>query len=279
MRGIRTSIAAVAAVMASIAAAQDCGGVDMPCETPLGSYHVGLPETPEGAPVVLFLHGYASSGAGAAKPGGMFAGFRDRGYAVVAPNGQHFPNQPDNRDWGVRDGYHWPRNDVAFIAQVLDDAAARFGLDRSQVLATGFSRGGSMIWDLACRAPDSATAFAAVSGAFWEPLPAFCLGPVHLHHSHGYADRVVPLEGREAVFAGHRFEMGDVMKSFAVLRDTGGCPKRADADDTEGAYWLKTWTECSNGGSLTLMLTAGGHGIPKGWTNIALDWFEALPGQ
>ena len=254
-----------------------CGGVDAACEVIGGTYHVGLPENPEGAPIVLFLHGYASSGRAAAREKGMFRAIRDRGYAVIAPNGQYVELQPEDRDWGVRDGYHFPRDDVAFLREVLDDAAARFGLDRSRVLATGFSRGGSMIWDLACRAPDTANAYAAMSGAFWEPMPAVCFGPVHLHHSHGYADRVVPLEGREAVFFDYPFIMGDVMKSFAMMRDTNGCQERADSNDTDGPYWIKHWTDCTEGGSLTLMLTPGGHGIPKGWSGMVLDWFEALP--
>ena len=271
--------AALALAIPLTALAQTCGGEDSPCETPLGTYHTGLPDKVQGAPILLFLHGYGSSGKGAAKPGGMYKAMRDRGYAVVAPNGQFIDIQPNDRDWGVRDGYHYPRDDVAFIAEVLDDAAARFGLDRTRVLATGFSRGGSMIWDLACRAPDTAQAYAAVSGAFWEPLPALCFGPVHLHHTHGYADRVVPLEGREAVFFDYPFVMGDVMKSFRQLRDTNGCEERADANDTDGPYWVKQWTDCDTGGSLTLMLAPGGHGIPKGWTATVLDWFETLPSE
>ena len=62
---------------------------------------------------------------------------------------------------------YYGRDDVAFIRSVIDDAAERFHLDRDRVLLTGFSRGASMVWDVACIAPDTATAYASVSGGFW----------------------------------------------------------------------------------------------------------------
>lgn len=42
---------------------------------------------------------------------------------------------------------------------------------------------------------------------------------------------------------------------------------------TDG-LWRKRWS-CELG-SLELVLHKGGHGLPKGWTKIALDWFESL---
>ncbi|MEO1277156.1 MAG: hypothetical protein AAFV96_17910, partial [Pseudomonadota bacterium] len=74
-----------------------------------------------------------------------------------------------------------PRDDVEFLAAVLRDSASR-GVDRDRVLLAGFSRGGSMVWDLACRAPVMARAYAPIAGAFWEPLSERCAGPVDLYH-------------------------------------------------------------------------------------------------
>ena len=117
-----------------------------------------------------------------------------------------------DRDGALRDGMWLPEySDIARVLGQLalqlgqfagrddvaegHDAAAR-GVDRSRVLLAGFSRGGSMVWDVACHAPVTARAYAPVAGAFWEPLPASCQGGADLFQTHGWADRVIPLEGR-----------------------------------------------------------------------------------
>ncbi len=65
-----------------------------------------------------------------------------------------------------------------------------------------------MVWDLACKAPDSAQACAAVAGAFWEPMAETCAAPVHLRHTHGFKDGLVPFEGREGGWQGYPFQPG-----------------------------------------------------------------------
>ena len=71
---------------------------------------------------------------------------------------------------------------------------------------------------------------------------------------------------------------GDVFQSLYILRDANGCgnrqPETAPIDD-ESARWLRTWSDCASGKQIDLMLHPGGHGIPKGWLDRALDWFEA----
>jgi len=253
-----------------------CGGPEAPCAVGHGTYHAALPDEPAGAPVVLWLHGYASSGRNAVKNAGFAARYTKRGYALIAPNGQPDIGAGENLDWGVDDGHDWPRDDVAFLRSVLADAIRRFGLDGERVLAAGFSRGGSMIWDLACAAPESAAGFAAVAGAFWEPMQETCAAPVHLQHTHGFSDRLVPLEGREVTFQGNDFVQGNVFKALEVWRRVNGCLNSASEHET-GALWLKRWGNCETG-SLALWLSPGGHGIPRGWTARALDWFEGVTG-
>ena len=133
-----------------------------------------------------------------------------------------------------------------------------------------------MAWDMACLAPESARAFAAYAGGFWEPMIGGCRAPVHLHHAHGFRDRTVPLEGRPLVFLGIPFEMGDVFKALKIWTAVNGCSQHAKKASTEGAFWIKSWTGLE-AGSVTLALGPGGHSRPKGWVGLVLDWFEALP--
>jgi polyhydroxybutyrate depolymerase len=259
-----------------------CGVPQAECPVGNGFYRLALPKGAitglaggAGAPVpaLVFLHGGSSTAASVMRNTAMLADLSARGYALIAPEGQPRPGR-SGKNWGVFDNRTHPRDDIAFIADVLDDAKRR-GIDRDRVLLAGFSRGGSMVWDIACRAPAMARAYAAIAGAFWEPLPTVCDGPIDLFHSHGWTDRVVPIEGRS--FRDGTVVQGDVFAGLKVLRRTNGCgPQQPDAAPMEakGGLWFRSWTKCP-GGRLDLMLHPGGHGVPRGWLERALDWFEA----
>ena len=257
----------------SPATAADCGTRESPCEVDSGKYFVALPEDAEIKGSVIWLHGAAGSGAKAAS-GGFAKRFTGRGYALIAPQGDI--SMLSHSDWSVNDGVAWPRDDVAYLNAVRADAVRRFGLDPDRVLLAGFSRGGSMVWDVACRDPEFARGFAAVAGSFWEPMVEICPAPIHLRHTHGFGDRLVPFEGRKGEYQGYNFEQGDLMKGINVWRRVNGCMGSAENDAKDETLWQKRWAEC-DAGSITLTLTAKGHGIPKGWTDRVLDWFEALP--
>lgn len=258
-----------------VASAQDCGSADSPCQIGEGVYHIALPEVVAGAPIVLYLHGSGGSGAAALRNINFHSTFTDRGYAFIAASGQPGFDGSTRLDWDVADGYPRPRDDMAYLDDVLADAATRFDLDPDRVLMIGFSRGASMVWDYACAQPDRIRGFATVAGAFWEPMVTTCAAPVHLLHTHGFADRMVPFEGRQVTWQGIEFHQGNVMKGLEVWRQVNGCMGAAENNETDADLWSKTWTGCG-AGSLGLILSPGGHGIPKGWSSRVLAWFEAL---
>ena len=184
-----------------------CGAPDAPCVLEDGEYYVALPETLDKPPAVIWLHGWGRSGMGMIQKPDYVAPFIRRGYAVIMPSGQ--PGiSVKNLDWGVADGYDLARDDIAFLRAVRADAIERFDLDSSRILIAGFSRGGSMVWDVACQAPELGRGFAAAAGAFWEPMTTKCSAPVHLFHVHGFKDKMVPFEGRELNWEGVRFQPG-----------------------------------------------------------------------
>lgn len=261
----------VALALLAAPAAACVGGEDL-CEVPGGAYRLVLPEGVEGpVPAVLHLHGWGASSRAALgrfDDGGTIA---ERGYALILPEGIPRAGRTQ-RDWAVRDGRPHPRDDLAFLDAVLADAAGR-GVDRARVLLSGFSRGGSFVWDVACERPGLFRAYAPLSGAFWEPLPERCAGAVALYHSHGWADRVVPLEGRS--FRGGEIVQGDVFASLKRLRETLGCAARQpDRSAQRGALWLRHWDSCA-AGRIDLELHPGGHAAPEGWLVRVLDWFAA----
>ena len=277
MRRLRLTLAVIGLTafgLATPAMAQnvDCGDAETPCVIPSGDYHLALPSVaPKGS--VMHLHGGGGRGRGLLNSGLAKAAL-ERGFVFVAPNGWH-PENRWQRDWSVKaSNYSHNRDDKVFLADVMDDVRARTGLEDGMVLLAGFSRGGSMVWDMACQVPDFADAYAPLAGAFWDDLPETCAAPVRLFHTHGWNDRTVPLEGRSfgAVV------QGDVWASLKILRATNGCDARQPEQNSyEGDLWFRHWTDCA-AGEIQLMLHKGGHGAPKGWAPRMMDWFVETVG-
>ncbi len=256
------------------AAHAGCGPETAACKIAGGSYHIVLPQGAKGpVPAILLLHGYGGEGLGTIR-NKMVQLMQDRGYAVIAPDGQP-RDDGDGRSWDFHPDRPATRDETAFLKAVADDASARFGLDRSQMLLAGFSIGGSMTSYVACADPAAFAAYAPVAGSFWRPHPKSCAGPVSLLHTHGKADRTVPLVGRE-IMPG--FVQGNVFDAMQIWRDTNNCPSaEPDTTDTLGIYTVERWGNCASGTRLDFALHEGGHSIPKGWATMAMDWFEARP--
>lgn len=251
--------------------AQTCGGADTPCQVASGTYHARFPQTETIKGIVMHLHGGGGRGRGLLNSD-MARGAVARGYLFIAPDGYH-PGARFERNWSVRArNSRFERDDKVFLSEVLADARERFDVSATPVLLSGFSRGGSMVWDIACSIPDFATAYAPLAGAFWDDLPTGCSAPVRLFHTHGWNDRTVPLEGRS--FGGGAVVQGDVWASLKILRETNGCDARQpESSSFDGDLWLRHWTDCK-AAEIRLMLHKGGHGAPRGWAARVLDWFE-----
>ena len=271
MKGTATGLV-VALALIGTAAMAGCNGVPGPCVVTGGSYHLLLPEgATGGGPAVVFLHGYGGDGASVLANRPMLDEMLQRGYAVIAPDGQP-REQGAGRSWDFHPDRPARRDEIAFLIAVADDAAARYGLDRNRMLLAGFSIGGSMTSYLACAAPDAFAAYAPVAGSFWRPHPESCAGPVRLLHTHGTADQTVPMAGRQIAPG---VVQGNVIEAMEIWRLADRC--RSDLPDAEtafGRYRVRSWTDCAPGARLDLALHAGGHTIPEDWARLALDWFD-----
>jgi polyhydroxybutyrate depolymerase len=267
-------LAALLAVVMGGPALAECAGEAGPCTIATGTYNLRLPEgAAESVPALMFLHGWGGSGDGTMDNTGMVETVLARGFAVIAPDGMPREGRA-GRSWSFHPDLPAARDETAFLKAVADDAATRFGIDRSRILLGGFSIGGSMVSYLACADPGAFAAYAPVAGSFWRPHPAGCAGPVKLLHTHGWTDVTVPLEGRNL---GSGASQGDVFQAMQIWRATNGCTRMLpDAFGEDGVFWLRRWTRCTPGSALEFALHPGAHGVPKGWATLALDWFARV---
>lgn len=275
-----TTLAVLTALLLPLTApsAEDlCGGPESPCEIEGGSYHMAVPDGWDGdtpLPAIVFFHGHRSSGKSVLK-GSIKAVFGAR-YLIIAPNGPISP-RGDYRFWPARDEANPIRDNVAFTEAVVADAASRVLLDRARVLVGGFSAGGSMAWRIACRQGAVYAGYVSVAGALRRPVPAEACpgGPANLLHIHGFNDAQVPFEGRQI----RDWHQGDVFESLSLLRAANRCRSNPHRIEPGATLSCRIWDDCTTGAKIEFCLHDGGHGLPKGWAERALQWFEALPGQ
>lgn len=266
--------ACMALAVGTVPAVADCAGVEGACTVPLGTYHITVPDGEGPFPAVMMLHGAGGRGTGMVNI--LSEAMNARGYAVIGPQGLQREGSRFGATWSFHPEFPPIRDEAMFFTEVLTDAEVNHGIDRDAVMIAGFSIGGSMTSYLACAAPDIARAYAPVAGAFWRPHPTLdaCAGPVDLLHTHGWSDGTVPIEGR--VFRDGAVRQGDVFASLEIWRETNGCARSAPDEITnEGLYWHRIWSSCA-AGSLQFALFPGGHSVPRGWADMALDWFEGL---
>ncbi|MFK7751354.1 MAG: PHB depolymerase family esterase [Sedimentitalea sp.] len=272
---LRNALLSLSFSMFATTAMAGCGPDPDACLLPDGEYHVALPTVAKpDAPVVIFLHGAGGNGAGVVRNSGTVRAMQARGYAVIAPSAKRREGSRIGPVWIFYPGWEG-RNETVFLKDVVADAAQRFDLDPNRVLLAGFSAGGFMVNYLACDAPDTFAAYAPVSGGFWRPHPKDCAGPIKMLHTHGWRDSTVPLEGR--VLGGGRFEQGDIFAGLEIWRTANQCASEKPSSFGEtGQFLRRKWSDCAPGSALEFALFPGGHGVPKGWADMALDWFEAV---
>lgn len=253
-----------------------CGADPEVCTIENGEYHLVLPDSEfANPPIVVFLHGAGGTGGAVLRHKSLVQSFLDRGYALLAPTGSVKFGEGKGTVWRFYPAWaDEGRDETAFLKDAVADAGSRFDLDTETVLLSGSSAGGFMVYYLACDAPETFTAYASVAGGFWDPLPETCKGPIKLHHTHGWKDKTVPLEGRS--LRDGRYQQGDIFAGLKIWRDTNQCAdENPDSIEETGKFWRRTWSkDCADGSALELALFPGGHGAPSGWSTMVMDWFE-----
>jgi polyhydroxybutyrate depolymerase len=266
-------LALVLAVLAPFAAAA-CAPPE-PCRLrDGGEYRVKPPpgwdgKTPIGA--FVFIHGHRSSAAEMIGYSELVEAVHKLGFMLVAPQ-------------GLADSWATPgspgegrRDEIAFIGTVLDDLQQRYSIDSRRILASGFSQGASVVWEIACKGDGRFSAFLPVAGVWWRPMPTECPAPPRpLLHIHGTADPVMPLTGRSLR---DRWRQGDVKEALATLRRANGCEVEAAQREQRGDLACALNNGCASGRPVAVCFHDGDHHINPAWFLTMRDWLEGVLGR
>ena len=149
------------------------------------TYRIALPPSPSGkVGAVIFIHGYQGKPERVMRNRSLVKAVTDLGLAFVSPKSAYgdwdIPNSPSQKDG---------TSEYPFFEKLKADLVDKHGIDPDRIMVTGFSAGGMMTWELACRRGDLFAAYAPIAGTFWNPVPQSCETlPQRIIHAHGTSD-------------------------------------------------------------------------------------------
>lgn len=233
-------------------------------------YDIVLPANPEGAPVILALHGGGGDPRQFAAASGLGRAATAKGYAVIFPAGS---GRRGERllTWngGYCCGYAARRgvDDIGFLKLVIADAASRFGVDGDGVYLTGMSNGSIMSETFAAKNPGLVRAVAGVSGTM-DTRSNRVRGQVPALIIHGTADSMVPYEGGKGDTSLTRTDFASVPSVVqAFLGPWGAVTETSKGIDRKDDGTSVTVTDYKKSGRVVLRLMkveGGAHHWPGG---------------
>jgi polyhydroxybutyrate depolymerase len=220
-------------------------------------------------PLVIVLHGGNGSGAGVRSLTRFDAVADANGFVVAYPDGY---SNSWNDARGTTDAADASVDDVAFMAALIDDVAARTSIDQRRVYVTGISNGGMMSVRLACQLSSRITAAAVVAANVPELQAANCAPAraVPMMFVHGDQDPVSLRAGGALPFG----EGGNVLSTIASVafwNERNGCSTTAALTATidptvDGTSITATrYAPCTGGAENRFYdVVGGGHTWPGG---------------
>ncbi len=291
MRSVIASLCAVVAVLtAPCVRAADCSAGSKQLTVMSGGQQqratLVLPSTKvSGAriPLVIGLHPSGGTGQSFDDDTGLASAATKKGFAVLLPDGAIPTDDGKGRFWNIpgvpltsgADVPQGTRDDLRFLADSIDQAAADHCIDAKRVYVTGFSGGARMTSMVACRMADRVAAVAPVAGLragratgkdFSEPDAQDCRPSqaVRVLAIHGTADRTNPFAGGGGLRWGYSVERAAAR--WASLGHCGGAPR---SDKVSPQVTRVQYGACEGGSVVLYRIDApeaqgGGHVWPGG---------------
>ncbi len=241
-------------------------GPDSQCEVDEGYYLAAPPPDWDGVsplPLIVYFHGWNSSPEGTFRNRAMLNAAHRRGALFVSPYARtgYWRQMGEGRA-------EYGRDEAAYARAVAADIRKRWPIDETRTLASGFSRGASMVWNVACYVGGYA-AYAPIAGGFWDETPSNCpAGAANIRHIHGLKDRVVDYDTVGV------YNSAPIPEGLRLMR------RQADAGAGQafaaGRFECERW---SGAATIEVCLHAKGHSIPAEWVAEGLDWLNEVDNE
>jgi len=212
------------------------------------------------------MHGYRGTAKGTMKNKSLEKAVSDLGLALVAPKSAY-------ADWAIPGAPQAKEPiELEYFDAVVADIKKKFNIDTSRMMASGFSAGGMMTWNLICDRSQLFAAYAPIAGTFWEPTPTTCNTPAaNVIHMHGTSDKIVPLAGRPIA----NTKQGNIAEVFAMYAKKGGFNEQREYKQDTLEF---SCNEMKNPDQqiLEICLHPGGHSMKSAYITNAWNKFIEL---
>lgn len=245
-------------------------GPDTDCVLPDNRhYRIRMPEGHDGKTevgAIFFMHGYRGSAKGTMKNKSLAKVVSDLGLALVAPKSAY-------QDWAIPGAPQAKEPiELGYFESVVKDIDEKFPIDTSRMMASGFSAGGMMTWNLACDKSQLFAAYAPIAGTFWEPTPRNCnTSTANIIHMHGTSDKIVPLAGRPIGDT----KQGDVFRVLDMYARKGDFKKARTYKNSKLGFDCNELKNDANQ-ILEVCLHSGGHSMKSAYVVNAWNKFVDL---
>jgi polyhydroxybutyrate depolymerase len=234
------------------------------------------PRVPLHPRLLLVLHGSTMNGKQMrAQTAYAFDQLADEeGFLVAYPDG-YGGHWNDCRATGNYEAKRLAVDDVAFLRTLTGLFQREYGVDASQVFATGVSNGGQMSYRLALEAPELVRGIAAIAANLPTTENQTCVPsgrPVATMILNGTDDPLNPHEGGRVALYGIFFRRGNVQSTrataayWASLAGHDASPAVSalpDGDPADGTTVTRhSWTSAGRPPVALLVVNGGGHTIP-----------------
>ncbi len=237
---------------------------------------------------------------------------RQRGYAVVRPDGSGARLVSDIRTWNAGGGVRGLNctsgrackdgiDDVAYFDALMQELSQAIPVDSKRVFLTGLSNGGAISHRLACERPNAIAAIAAVGGENqFAAAGGVCTAPVAVLDIHGTEDPCWTYAASDASClpgdGGVKTGAAASLEGWRLRNGCGATPTETmldDADPKDGTRVVRvSWPSCA-AALEHLRIEGGGHTWPNGFSyfgesrigrvtrdvgsEVILDFFDANP--
>ena len=236
------------------------------------SYSAYVPATtgPDKSLLIL-LHGRLASGnAIRANAGGGFEQLADReGFTIAYPDAMYgFWHDCRPADVAKTASHAERVDDVGFLRAMVQDAVAKYGVDRAKVFLFGFSNGGLMAMRMAWEASDDIAAIAVIAANM--PKEHACARSAKtppIMFVEGTADKIMPYDGGPIAFGtGMVHSARETAAAFGKANNLGEPGPESDTpalSSDPGAVRLLTWRRDGRPFVALYSVRGAGHEIPR----------------
>lgn len=263
--------------------APDAGGDGDDAGTPIASFTLGgarpvdvfVPEgtttTSEPLPLLIFLHGYGTTGAFMESVLDVTSHAAARGFLYAHPEGTADGSGAQfwNASQACCDFYQTGVDDSAYLMGLVDEIATRAPVDAARVYFMGHSNGGFMSARMACDHASRVAAVVNISGAMMNAVDTCAPDDtVAMLHVHGTVDTTILYDGATVQGVTYPGALESATKWATLMGcSTTGAPGDTALDLDQAVPGAETNTllfdeGCDAGGRAALYTIEGGSHTP-----------------